>query len=78
MVIDLAIQVGQDRINASPDCVSVGIVTCDQCRTQFFIAHPVSSSDTERATRQAEWLDNRLADEHKTKHEHADSYDLPY
>jgi hypothetical protein len=72
----VAIKRGQHRESA-PGFKEMGVLRCDGCGEEFFIAHPALFGDQRLAGKQAHWLEKVLAEEHERGAKHPDRIELP-
>src|ERR1051325_840054 len=68
-----AIKLNQNRAKAEEPQVNMGIVTCDECGDQFYIAQHKAFQNQVEATSQAQRLEELLEEQHKRKQPHSDS-----
>jgi hypothetical protein len=73
----VAVRAGQSRFRTSVAVVSMGTVICDVCGAQFVLSHGKPVVDANLASRQAAWLEARLANDHQNGVPHEDAVPLP-
>ena len=72
----VAIKKGQSQEKAT-DFKDMGTVRCDGCGEEFVIGHEPAIANNQIASRQADWLEKVLADEHEREKKHPDRIELP-
>jgi hypothetical protein len=74
-----AIKITQTNVEPTNDDRKMGTVTCspDNCGEMFAIYHDCAHADDNEAAQQAQWLEEKLAEEHRRGRGHEDTYDLP-
>jgi hypothetical protein len=72
----VAIKKGQSQEKAT-DFKDMGTVRCDGCGEEFVINHEHAIADNRVASRQAQWLEKVLAEEHEREKKHPDRIELP-
>jgi hypothetical protein len=73
----VAIKKGQTREKAGVGFQEMGVLRCDGCGEEFFIAHHPAFIDKRLADKQAQWLEKVLAEEHERDKRHSDRIELP-
>ena len=74
-----AIKIAQTNVEPTNDDRKMGTVTCspDKCGEMFAIYHDIAHADDNEAAQQAQWLEEKLEEEHRKGRGHEDAYDLP-
>jgi hypothetical protein len=74
-----AIKIAQTNVEPTNDDRKMGTVTCspDRCGEMFTIYHDNAHADDNEAAQQAQWLEEKLEEEHRKGRGHEDAYDLP-
>jgi hypothetical protein len=55
----------------------MGTLRCDACGEEFVISQEPAVADNRLASRQAQWLEKVLAEEHEREKKHPDRIELP-